>query len=86
MTWLNLAVVTLGAALGVSGVVAMARQRTMASPDGEDEQRYGGASAVVLGAIWVVLGAGVVVFSLAPESSDGLVALLRRVGRLFLES
>ena len=86
MTWLNLAGATLGAALSVSGVVAMLRQRTKASPDGEDEQSYGGASAVVLGAAWVVLGAGVVVFSLAPESSVGLIGLLRRVGRLFLES
>ena len=85
MTWQNLAGATLGAALSASGLAAIVRQRTKASPDGVDEQSYEGMSAAVLGVLWVVLGAGVVMFSLASESSDG-ARILRGIGRLFLES
>ena len=76
----------LGAALIVAGVVAIARQKTKASPEGEDERPYEGAAAVVLGALWVVIGAGIAAVSLAPESAGGLVGLLRKFGSLFLST
>jgi len=84
MTWMSVAGVAFGSALVVSGAVAIARRETKASPEGEDERRYEGTSAVTLGALWIVLGASVVAVSLAPESSSGLIGHLRTIGRLFL--
>jgi len=37
----------------------------------------------MLGVIWIVLGASVLVVSLAPESTGGVIGFLRTVGRLF---
>ncbi len=74
----------MGAALIVAGVVAIARQKTKASPEGEDERPYEGGAAVMLGALWIVIGAGMATISLAPESAGGLVGLLRKFGGLFL--
>jgi hypothetical protein len=84
MTWTSDAGVALGVALIVGGVAAIMREETMASPDGEPERRYEGTSAVTLGALWIVLGAGVLAVSLAPESTGGLIGYLRTIGRLFL--
>ena len=83
MTWTSVAGAALGFALVVSGVLAIARQQTNASPEGEDERPYEGASAVTLGAIWIILGASVLALSLAPESSGGVIGHLRTIGRLF---
>jgi hypothetical protein len=38
----------------------------------------------MLGAAWILLGAGVVAISLVPESAGGLVGVLRAIGRAFL--
>ncbi len=84
MTWMSVAGAAFGFALTVSGIVAITRRKTRAAPDGEDERPYQGKSAVMLGALWIVLGAGVVVASLASESSGGLIGLLRKLGRIFM--
>jgi len=86
MRWTSVIGVVLGSVLAISGVLAIARQQTKASPEGEDERLYEGGSAVTLGALWIVLGASVLAVSLAPESSGGLIGLLRTIGRLFLGS
>jgi hypothetical protein len=84
VAWKNLAGAALGAALILAGFVAIGRQQASASAEGEDERPYRGASAVMLGAVWILLGAGVVAFSLVPESVGGLVGILRAIGRAFL--
>ncbi len=84
MAWKSLAGAALGAAFILAGFVAIARQHTRASAEGEDERPYRGASAVMLGAAWILLGAGVVAVSLAPESAGGFVGVLRAIGRVFL--
>ncbi len=81
MTWTNIVGVALGVALIISGVAAIIRQETMASPDGEPERRYEGISATTLGALWIVLGAAALAVSLAPESTGGLIGRLTTLGR-----
>ena len=78
--------VMLGGVLVVSGIGAIIRQETMASPDGEPEQRYEGVSAMALGVLWIALGAAVLALSLAPESTGGLIGYLRAIGRFLFEN
>jgi hypothetical protein len=82
--WKSLAGAGLGAALIVAGIVAIARQRAKASPEGEDERPYEGGPAVMLGALWMAIGAAMTTAALAPESTGGLVGLLRSIGRILL--
>ena len=84
MTWTSVAGAVLGAALMVSGVVAAVRRKTKASAELEDDRVYEGSSAVVLGILWMVLGASIVAFSLAPESSEGVIGQLRKLGSMLL--
>lgn len=84
MVWRNLAGAAIGAALILAGFVAIARRQTQASAEGEDERPYRGGLAVMLGAAWILLGAGVVAVSLVPESAGGLVRVLRAIGGAFL--
>ena len=76
--------VMLGVGLIVSGAAAIIRRETMASPDGEVERPYEGVSAMMLGVVWIVLGAGVLAVTLAPQSTGGLIGHVRTIGRLFL--
>jgi hypothetical protein len=84
LAWKSLAGAGFGAALIVAGVVAIARQRAKASPEGEDERPYEGGPAVLLGALWVVMGAAIATAALAPKSTGGLVGFLRRIGGTLL--
>ena len=84
MTWTSIAGAVLGAALIISGVVAAVRRKTKASAELEDDRVYEGGSAVVLGILWMVLGASIVAFSLTPESSVGVVGQLRKLGSMLL--
>ena len=74
--------VMLGVALIVSGAAAIVRGETWASPEGEAERPYEGISAVMLGVLWILLGASVLAVSLAPESTGGPIGFLRAIGRL----
>ena len=78
--------VMLGVGLIISGGLAFIRQETMASPDGENERPYEGVSAMMLGVVWIVLGASVLALTLAPESTGGPVGFLRAVGRTIFEN
>jgi drug/metabolite transporter (DMT)-like permease len=84
MTWTSIADAVLGAALIISGVVAVVRRETKASAELEDERVYEGKSAVVLGILWMVLGASFIAFSLTTESSVGVIGQLRKLGSMLL--
>ena len=84
MTWTNIAGAVLGAALILSGVVAAIRKKTKASADLEEDRVYEGNSAVMLGILWIVLGASIVAFSLTTESSVGIIGQLRKLGGMLL--
>ncbi len=82
MTWTSVAGTVLGAALIISGVVAAVRRKTKASAELEDDRVYEGNSAVVLGILWIVVGASFVAFSLTSESSVGVIGQLRKLGSM----
>jgi hypothetical protein len=76
---LYIALALFGAALIAGGIVAIVRRRTRASGDGEPLHEYAGAGAVLLGVVWIVLGAGVIVFALDAGDS-GLMRVLATLG------
>ena len=82
MTWMSVAGAVLGAALIVSGIVAAVRRKTKASAELEEDRVYEGNSAVLLGILWIVMGASFVAFSLATESSAGVIGQLRKLGSM----
>jgi len=52
----------LGVVLIASGLVAIFRRSAKGSPEFEDERGYRGRSAVMLGIVWIVLGAAFLLF------------------------
>ena len=82
MTLTTVIGVMLGVGLIVSGAAAIIRGETWASPEGEAERPYEGISAVMLGVVWILLGASVLAVSLAPASTQGPIGFLRAIGRL----
>jgi hypothetical protein len=61
---LQAALALFGVALIVSGVVAVVRRRARVRADGDIESStYEGGRAMLLGAVWILLGVGVLVFA-----------------------
>jgi len=83
MMWARVIAAALGLSLLVSGILAVLRRKTKASPEGEVERVYQGAASVLLGMLWVILGVGIILAVLGVGSS-GLLGYLQKIGSIFL--
>ena len=77
--------VILGVSLCVSGILAVWRRSTRASPEGEDMREYIGQSALTLGLLWILLGVFLLAASIGPHVGCAACSKFRGFAKMYLD-